>query len=156
MSGSPKYTRVRVSAAQRRREQLERARRAAERRRRQAARAARQRELAAQQRARAEERKRRDREREARQLEASLEDGRNAVSSRLAGIRTLIDDAGAGAGAGAARALRAELDDLQRRIQSGTDLAGYERAAEALRARAVDLRRGAASTVSTATPAGRS
>src|SRR5690348_9634647 len=137
MSGSPKYTRVRVSAAQRRREQLERARRAAERRRRQAARAARQRELAAQQRARAEERKRRDREREARQLEASLEDGRNAVSSRLAGIRALIDDAGAGAGAGAgaARALRAELDDLQRRIQSGTDLAGYERAAEALRAR---------------------
>lgn len=156
MSGSPKYTRVRVSAAQRQREQMERARRAAERRRRQAARAARQRELAARQRARAQERARRDREREAKQLEASLEDGRNAVSSRLAGISALIDGAGAGAGSAAARALRAELDDLQRRIQAGTDLAGYERAAEALRARAVDLRRGAVSTASPVTPAGRS
>jgi len=151
MSGSPKYTSVRVSAARRQRDQMERARRAAERRRRQAARAARQRELAAQQRARAQERAQRDREREARQLQASLEDGRNAVSSRLAGIRAMLD--GTGADAGAARALRTELDELQARIQAGTDLAGYERAAEALRARAVDLQRGAVSRV---TPAGRS
>src|ERR1022692_1887876 len=145
MSGSPKYTTLTVSQERLQREAEARARRAAQRRERQEARVARLRALE-------EERARQRLAREAEQLSKVLQDSRRAVGEQVeavgvmvADVRREVPDAGAAAIADQIRTLQADLADLDSKIRTGSDLPGYQRAAESLRTRALALRAGAPS-----------
>ena len=139
MSGSPKYSTVRVSAARARREAAAAAQRAAARRERAAARQARLRQQQAQ--------RERDRQRrQAEQVAAALGDQQRALEAGLAEIRALVTQSRAAPGsAGPAR--QAQLTEveqavagLQAEIRGGSDVARYRAEVAALRSRAVALR----------------
>ena len=139
MSGSPKYSTVRVSAARARREAAAAAQRAAARRERAAARQARLRQQQAQ--------RERDRQRrQAEQVAAALGDQQRALEAGLAEIRALVTQSRAAPGsAGPAR--QAQLTEveqavagLQAEIRGGSDVARYRAELAALRSRAVALR----------------
>jgi hypothetical protein len=142
MSGSPKYTSVTLSIERRRLEAARAAARAQERRRRQAEREARLRALE-------EERARKRLAKQTETLNSLLADSRRAAFEHVAAVGTVVaeverDLAAVDASSVAAQlaGIQAELSELSRRATTdgGAELADCERAADALRVRALALR----------------
>ncbi|WJV44700.1 hypothetical protein [Streptomyces flavofungini] len=140
MSGSPKYSSVRVGALYAQREAAERRRRAEERRARERKRAAQRAQLAARRadlaRRDAELATRREAEREARRAAARAEQSR-ADERGLDGVRQLVEEAQRSGARADAGALEGELAELRGRVARGEHLGD---AVERLRGRVVSLR----------------
>ena len=145
MSGSPKYTTVRVSAARAQREAAAAARRAAARRERAAARAAQLRARQARLQQQLEQREQDRRRREAEQVAQALVAQRRVLAAGLAEVRVMVTQLRAALGSAgvASQAQLAEVEgaaaNLESEIGSGTDVARYRDEVAALRKRTLAL-----------------